>query len=304
MICAIAILALAACSDFSSGGTSMPGGPMPPMNEQNFTPVPSGSGGISAMNAPQTAAPRVVAAMGAPAAADTAVWPFAQAGNAGLPCPTVAGYSCMLHFNEPTLAVVSKNAKSTASPSPSPSPSPSDSPTSSSPSPSPSPTPAVTLALQATPKDVPALPNPDPKALSTTALLALRLRTNADVTIDRGVVRANFTLPAAQIPGRGFAVALFSETINGKKQQHEDKYLASYSKSTLSANTLQFAVRMPSVAVKKDETWLFVLYGDERPDLTPSPAASASPSASASPAAASSPAAQDILSAPVPSASP
>ena len=50
--------------------------------------------------------------------------------------------------------------------------------------------------------------NPDPKAVATVALVALRLRTDADVTLAANVT-ADFTLPKEQLGGRGFAVQLY-----------------------------------------------------------------------------------------------
>jgi hypothetical protein len=139
------------------------------------------------------------------------------------------------------------------------------------------------------PKDAPALPNPDIKARATTPLVALRMHVNADVTIN-GTVSADFILPPAQLAGRGFAIGLFQESVSGKKHHRDDRYFGSYSKSTVSGDALHFTITPPNIGIKKDEVWLFVLYGDDRPTVTPSPAASAaasappaSPNSSASP---------------------
>jgi len=117
--------------------------------------------------------------------------------------------------------------------------------------------------------------NPDPKAVATEALLAVRVSVDGDVTLN-GAASADFTLPQEQIGGRGFAIQLFSETHHKKKTS--DTYLGSYSQSTLSGTTLHFAFTPPMVTVKKGETWLFVLYGDERPSVTAAPAPSGAPS--------------------------
>jgi hypothetical protein len=253
----------------------MPGGGMMPPVQSDMTPGP---GGVVPQNG-ATPAPGLGMSVKTSTAAtpDTAVWPFALAGS-GLACPQVEGYTCFLRFNVPSPAPTPKHGKSTAtaSPSPSPSPSPSADPSG---SPKPTASPAeLTLVLQALPKDAPALPNPDTKARATTPLLALRMHVNADVTIN-GAVRADFTLPPNQVAGRGFAIGLFQETVSGKKRHRDDRYFGSYSKSTVSADTLHFTVTPPSIGIKKDEVWLFVLYGDDRPNATPSPVASGAASA-------------------------
>jgi len=126
---------------------------------------------------------------------------------------------------------------------------------------------------------------PDTKSAGTVALVALRLTTSADTTIFGGA-RIAYTLPKAQIPGRGFAVQLFQEV--HRKKKSVDTFIGTYDTSTLKGTTLTFSFVTPKLLVKKGETWLLVLYGDERP-TTPSPSPSASASASASPAASASP---------------
>ena len=123
--------------------------------------------------------------------------------------------------------------------------------------------------------------NPDPKAVATVALIALRLRTDADVTL-AGDVTADFTLPKEQIGGRGFAVQLYRESV-GKKRKVTDTFFGSYAKSKLNDTTLTFDLTAPSLQIKKDETWLLVLYGDELPSASTSPSSSPSASPSASP---------------------
>ena len=122
--------------------------------------------------------------------------------------------------------------------------------------------------------------NPDPKAVATIALVSLRLRTDADVTL-AGKVIADYTLPKEQIGGRGFAVQLYRENVN--KRKTTDAFFGSYSKSKLDGTTLHFEIDAPALQIKKDETWLIVLYGDELPSASTSPSPSSSGSASASP---------------------
>ncbi len=123
--------------------------------------------------------------------------------------------------------------------------------------------------------------NPDPKAVATVALVALRLRTDADVTLT-GKVLADYTLPQAQVGGRGFAVQLYHEDVS-KKHKVTDTFFGSYAKSKLEGTTLHFELDSPPLQIKKDETWLLVLYGDELPSASASPKSSPSESASASP---------------------
>lgn len=121
--------------------------------------------------------------------------------------------------------------------------------------------------------------NPDPKAVATVALAAVRLHTDADVTL-KGKAIAEFTLPKEQIGGRGFAVQLYHEQEN--KHKRTDTFFGSYGKSSLSGNTLRFVLDVPELPVKKGEIWMLVLYGDEMPQVSPSASASAAASASAS----------------------
>jgi hypothetical protein len=146
------------------------------------------------------------------------------------------------------------------------------------------------------PKDAPKMENPNPKAVSTVALVTLRLRTDADVTL-AGKMIVDYTLPKEQIGGRGFAVQLYRESV--KKKKTVQTFFGSYSKSHLDGTTLHFELDAPALPVKKDEVWLLVLYGDE----LPSASASAAPSSSASAGASASPSASASASA-SPSGSP
>jgi hypothetical protein len=124
--------------------------------------------------------------------------------------------------------------------------------------------------------------NPDPKAVATVALVSLRLRTDADVTL-AGKVMADYTLPKEQVGGRGFAVQLYREDV--KKKKTSDTFFGTYSKSKLDGTTLHFELDSPPLPIKKGEVWLLVLYGDEMPSASASPKASPSGSSSASPSA-------------------
>lgn len=140
--------------------------------------------------------------------------------------------------------------------------------------------------MQALPKDAPSMINPDPKAVATVALVTVRMKTDGDVTLE-GHARAVFTLPKEQIGGRGFAVQLFHESI-GKKNKRDDRFFGTFNDSKLSGNSLTFEMDLPKLPVKKDETWMLVLYGDELPTSSSSPSANPSASASASPSASAS----------------
>jgi hypothetical protein len=294
----IVALALAACSgSFGTGGS---GGMNPPTAPQ----APASPG--SAATAGTTPAP-------APSG-DTVTYPFSQAPS-GMQCPTVNGYSCLLTFNAPaptpTPTATPKgktNGKSkakpksrptaTPTPTPTPSPSPSSTPTANATSaaddgarPSPiasgsaAPSPAganVTFQLAALPKDAPAMVNPDPKALATTALIALRMHADGAVVLD-GTAIAAFTLPKDQIGGRSYAIQLYQETV--RKKHRDDRYVGTFSDSTLDGSTLRFVFTPPKLQIKKDEIWLFVLYSAETPSASaiPSGAPTSTPSASPSP---------------------
>ncbi len=287
-------LALAACQG-GFGGTSSPG-VNPPVN-----PPPAGALG------PATVAP-LPSPSGSPGIppGSTASYAFATAPQ-GFQCPQVDGFTCFIRLNvpqpspSPSPSSGTSAARSSATPSPTPSPTPTPSP---SPAPSgsglpsavPSAVPAaagpqITLALEALPKKVPAMVDPDPKAVATDPLLAVRLHANADIAL-HGRASADFTLPKEQVGGRGFAIQLFHESTDRHKKVTET-YLGSYAKSTLKGTTLHFDLALPQITVKKNEVWLFVLYGDERPSATgtasPSPGASAagSPAPSGSPEPAS-----------------
>ncbi len=148
--------------------------------------------------------------------------------------------------------------------------------------------------------------NPDPKAVATVALMTVSLHAGGDIIL-QGKAIADFTLPKEQIGGRGFALQLFRQSVKHRKTI--DTFVGSYNKSDYHGkNTLRFQIDMPKFQVKKDETWLLVLYGDEMPSASASPkpgssaSPGASPPASASPSANASPQASSSASA-APSAS-
>ncbi len=283
-------LALGACSgNFASGGTAQPNG---------FTP-PGGVGASPAVN--PAASPGKTVPRPTPPPGDTVTYPISQAPS-GLPCPASKGFTCELAFNLPTPSPNPSTSPSPGSSSkaatPSPSPTPTATPTpratpssgaSGAPSASPSaaPTgPQITLHIEALTSDAPPMVKPDTKSAGTVVLVALRLTTSADTTIFGGA-RIAYTLPKAQIPGRGFAVQLFQEVHLKKKSV--DTFIGTYDRSTLKNDRLTFSFVTPKLLVKKGETWLLVLYGDERPTKT-SPSPSASPATGASPGATASPA--------------
>ncbi len=130
--------------------------------------------------------------------------------------------------------------------------------------------------------------DPDPKAISTTSLLALQLRSDTDQTLI-GHAILEFTLPKSEIAGRGFALQLFHQmNVKGKMI---DNFVTSYSKSTVNDSTLRFDFSLPPIAVAKNETWVLVLYGDELPKTSPSPSPSPSASSASSAAPSASPSA-------------
>ena len=288
----IAVLALAACSgNFGTGGSGGMNPPTAPQAPASPGTAPGAAAGTSPAPAPT---------------GDTVTYPFSQAPG-GMQCPTVNGYSCLISFNAPpptptpsptpkgkasSKSKAKPKPKPTASPTPTPSPTPSAAATGedgAAPSPaasgSASPSPAganVTFQLAALPKDAPAMVNPDPKALATTALMALRMHADGPIVLD-GTAIAAFSLPKDQIGGRSYAIQLYQETV--RKKHRDDRYVGTFSDSTLDGTTLRFVFTPPKLQIKKDEIWLFVLYSAETPSASaiPSGAPTASPSAAPSP---------------------
>lgn len=292
---ATGVLALAACSGNFSNGTSLPGGVNPPLNGETI-PAPFASQSPGAQTAALPKGGSIKGNVGTFALADAA---------SGFQCPTVNGYSCMLSFNlptpQPTANPKSKRSKFKATPTPTPSPSPTPAP---SPTPSPTPIPAasnalpggsfiappppaptpapaptgdtMTLTVSPLPKDAPKMTDPDPTALATSALMDVRLVASANFVLN-GDARLQFSLPKEQIPGRGFAVQIFSDT-EGKHHKHTFAPLYAASKSLLDNQTLTFSFTPPSTTLPKGQAYLIVLYGDEKPVASsPSPSATGTP---------------------------
>jgi hypothetical protein len=117
--------------------------------------------------------------------------------------------------------------------------------------------------------------------LDTVALMMVQLSTNADLPLD-GWANAQFTLPKAQVDGRGFALQLFQ--VNKHKKNVDYKPIWTFDKSTLNDTTLTFSFKPPKMKVAKGSTYMLVLYGDDKSGAA-SPAASGSPAASESPSA-------------------
>ncbi len=284
MVFGVGALALSSCSGNFGGGTSAPGA-LPPVSTPGAGPL----GG----QLPATPTPRPSMT---PPPGDTASYALADAQH-GWQCPQQAGFTCMIALNQPSPSPtpsVAPDGKTGASPSPSPSPSLTPSPvpsasasattlpggSSPAPVPTPSPTPrgpTVTLKIEAMPKDAPTMVNQKPGALPTTALFLARMVMSDDFNLN-GWATATFTLPKEQIGGRGFALQLFRET--GNHHKTVDTPIANFNQSTIKGDTLTFQFAEPATTVKKHETWVIVLYGD---DIPASPVPSGSPSASPSP---------------------
>ncbi|HEV2260716.1 MAG TPA: hypothetical protein VGR69_00275 [Candidatus Rubrimentiphilum sp.] len=247
----ICALAVTACSGNYSTGTQP--NPIPPANA---TPA-------VATNA--SATPGAKTATAKQTSPGNAVYPLADASN-GFACPdTTEGFACVLRFN----------VKGTASPSPSPQ-SPGPQPSSSE-SPSPAPTgsapPSITLHATALPKDAPRMLHPPGNALDVIALMTVALSTSADFPLD-GAAIAQFTLPKEQIGGRGFALQLFVQRVQGKTKSFAP--VLSLDKASLQKNVLTFGFIPPKITVAKNTTYILALYATDLAKSTPPPA-SASP---------------------------
>lgn len=261
----------------------------PPVSQ----PGPMGSGGdlegptIGANGQAELTQP------GATLAPNQTQFPVAQ-GSSGVKCPVVTQFACALSFNIPTPAPASSGAP-TPKPTPTPSPTPSasasgsddnDDSDSGDSNASPTPPGTITLQMEPLPKDVPAMTNPDPRALRITPLVAIRLQSDTDFNVN-GNALVSYTMPRPQIVTRSFAIQLYSEAaLRGKRT---DQFIATYTKSTVGDTSVQFSFATPKVTVKRGQIWLLALYGMQFPPGTtptpsPSPSTSGSPSASPSPA--------------------
>jgi hypothetical protein len=307
---AASALILASCQ--GSGFDSGMGGEMsPPVSQpgsMNGGGMPGNmggmNGGLGSNN--QLAGPNVgpngqeqLANPGATLAPNEAQYPIAQ-GPTGMKCPMVQefsqDYSCSLSFNMPTPSPSgSPGSKSTAAPTASPTPTPKptassdsdDSDDDSSDSPTPTPTPAgmITLQVEPLPHDVPNMTNPNPVWMHITPLVAVRLQSNMDFTLNGGT-SVQYVLPAMQYTGRVFGLQLYNETtLRGKRT---DQFIpgASYQKyTTPDSNTIVFTFNVPKVSVRHTQVWLLAMYGAQIPPGTtptpsPTPASTTSPSSS------------------------
>lgn len=282
-------VALAACSGgFDSGGSGMPMG-MPPGPQ--FSTMPQAGQGEYPGAGP-TSSPLPESSPQAYALADA---------SKGLTCPPMPeGYACTIRLNVPAPSPApSGSPKATPTPSPTPSPE-STSDDEDTPSPSPSPNgPTLTLKSEALPQDAPKMAHVPLNAQNVVPLMMISMTPSDSYTLkDRAI--AQFTLPKTQFINRGFALQIFSSTMQGRKQNFAP--LASTDKFRIDEQTLTFGFVPPrAMTIPRGGTYVLVLYGDNQPQNTPSP--SPSPSSSASPAASASPSAAPSSSAsPAPSA--
>jgi hypothetical protein len=286
-------LALAACQGgLDSGMGGMGGGGMmgPPVSQ----PGPMGSGEMQGPNIGSNGQAELTAP-GATLAPNESQFPVGN-GPGGVHCPVVQQFGCTVSFNippptpTPSPGAKAVTPKPTATPSPTPSASDSssdDSDDSSDATPSPTPPGTITLLMEPLPKDIPAMTNPDPRALRLTPLMAIRLQSDTDFSLN-GNAAVQYTMPRQQIAERSFAIQLYNETaVHGKRT---DQYLATYTNSIVGDTTVQFNFPTPKVTVRRGQIWLLAMYGMQfPPGTTPTPSPSPSASGSAAPASGASP---------------
>jgi len=135
------------------------------------------------------------------------------------------------------------------------------------------------LNAQALPKAAPAMVHVPKNALNVTALMMVTLTTSADFPLN-GLAIAQFTLPKEQIGGRGFALQLFLQRMQGKTKSYAP--VLSLDKSSLQKETLIFGFMPPKITVSKGNTYVLVLYAT---DISASAGASSTPSPSPNPSA-------------------
>lgn len=291
---AAVVLALGACQGGLDSGGGMPGMMGPPVQQ----PGPMGTGEMQGSSIGLNGQPTLTQP-GATLAPNQSQFAIADAPN-GVKCPLFQQYTCTLSFNIPTPSPAPSPGQ-TAKPTPSPTPTPSPNPSSSADDNSddsgdtttatPTPPGTITLQLEPLPKDVPAMTNPDPRALRITPLVAVRLQSDTDFSLN-GTAAVNYVMPRQQIATRSFAIQLYNETaVRGKTS---DQYLATYSKYGATDTTVWFNFATPRVTVKRGQIWLLALYGFQYPPGTtptpsPTPAATGSPSPSPSPSPTPSP---------------
>jgi hypothetical protein len=301
-----AALALALASCQGSGFDSGMGGEMEPpvTNPGSMNGGMPNQGGLSGGGlGNQIAGPNVgpngqeeLTNPGATLAPNQAQYPIAQ-GPTGMKCPMVTEFNqqftCTVTFNMPTPSPSpSPGSKSTATPTASPTPTPKPSPSSdsddsddSSDSPTPTPTPAgtITVEVEPLPHDVPTITNPNPLWMHITPLVAIRLQSNMDFTLNGGTL-VQYTLPAMQYTGRVFGLQLYYETtLRGKRvdQFIPGSYYQKY--TSPDTNQVEFTFNVPKVSVRHTQVWLLAMYSAQiPPGTTPTPSPTPSPTTSPS----------------------
>jgi hypothetical protein len=97
------------------------------------------------------------------------------------------------------------------------------------------------------------------------------LQPAADVSI-YGLSAVHFTIPKEEeTAGRGFTIAFFE-----LDRKHHDKMLASDTAAKLSSDVVASTGNSGAIAMKKGQSYVVVLYGDEQPS-TPGPVPSGYP---------------------------
>ncbi len=117
-------------------------------------------------------------------------------------------------------------------------------------------------------------------AAKVVALMTVTITTSADFPLD-GLAIASFTLPKDQIPGRGFALQLFLQRMQGKTKTYAP--VLSLDKSSLQKNMLIFGFTPPKITVQKNNTYVLVLYATDIASASANPSAAPANSASPSP---------------------
>jgi hypothetical protein len=293
-------LSLAACQGGGLDSGGMGGGMMGPPVQQ---PGPMGTGGMSGPQMNSSGQVELTQP-GATLSPNEVQFAVGAAPN-GIKCPSMLQqqqqfqqFACTLAFNiPPPSPTPSPGSSPKPTPTPTATPTPAatasgdsdDSDDSDSASASPTPPGTITLLMEPLPKDMPAMTNPDPRAMRITPMVAMRLQSDTNFALN-GYATVNYTMPQAQFLGRSFAIQLYSES--SLRGQRADQYLATYTKSTNTNanNTVQFSFPMPKLTVPRGQVWLLALYGMQfPPGMTPSPSPSPSASSSSSPAPSGSP---------------
>jgi hypothetical protein len=285
---AIAIVLAACQGGFDSGTGGMPGEMGPPVG--NPGPMGASPGEPGEMQGPTTG-PNGQPELSVPGATlppNEAQYPVADGPN-GMKCPQVSlqlqQFNCSVSFNLPPPSPQpspsgSSNPKAKATPTPTPTPTASSSDDDDdTPTPSPTPPGTITVQTEPLPQDVPPMVHPDIRALRVTPIVAIRLQSDTDFSLN-GWASVHYLLPRQQLPTRGFAIQLYNEgVLRGKRS---DQFLATYNKYELQDDgNLQFTFPTPKLTVKRGQIWLLALYGlSYAPGTTPTP--SPSPSGSGS----------------------